>query len=410
MKNINSLYKKLNELGSVGRGKSKHRPRNAPILYSGNYPFIQTGDVKKANFYITEYSQTYNETGLAQSKLWKKGTLCITIAANIAETGILGIDACFPDSIIGFIPDPKKSDVRFVKYYLETYKLQMQSISQGATQDNLSLEKLLSINFLVPSLPEQQQIAEILSTYDDLIETNNQRIATLEQLAQQIYKEWFVRMRFPGWETTPFHHGIPEGWVVSELIEFGKVITGKTPSTSVPDYFGGDIPFIKTPDMHNNTFICQTEESLTTKGAESQVSQKIPSGAICTSCIGTSGVVSITTKQSMTNQQINSLVIKDETFREYLFFAIKLLKPTIELFGSTGATMTNLSKGKFERLKLFRPNYQLVQKFNSLSSPMLEEIKTLSEQNITLTKTRNLLLPRLISGKLTIKQAEALAH
>jgi type I restriction enzyme, S subunit len=109
----------------------------------------------------------------------------------------------------------------------------------------------------------------------------------------------------------------------------------------------------------------------------------------------------------MTNQQINSLVIKDETFKEYLFFAIKSLKTTIELFGSTGATMTNLSKGKFERLKIFRPNYALVQKFNTISSPMLEGIKTLSEQNIILIKTRNLLLPRLISGKLTLKQAEA---
>ncbi len=212
MKNINIQYKKLNELGFVGRGRSRHRPRNAPVLYGGNYPFIQTGDVKRANFYISEYTQTYNETGLAQSKLWQKGTLCITIAANIAETGILGIDACFPDSVIGFIPDPKISDVRFVKYCMETYKLQMQSISQGATQDNLSLEKLLSINFVIPLLQEQQQIAEILSAYDDLIETNNQRIATLEQLAQQIYKEWFVRMRFPGWGHTQSHHGLPENW------------------------------------------------------------------------------------------------------------------------------------------------------------------------------------------------------
>ena len=105
------LYK-LDELGSVNRGRSRHRPRNAPHLYGEQYPFIQTADVKAANLYISEYMQTYSEAGLAQSKLWQPGTLCITIAANIVETGILAIPACFPDSVIGFIPYAHKSDVR----------------------------------------------------------------------------------------------------------------------------------------------------------------------------------------------------------------------------------------------------------------------------------------------------------
>ncbi|MCI0732087.1 MAG: hypothetical protein L0332_35930 [Chloroflexi bacterium] len=97
----------MNELGFVGRGKSKHRPRNEPSLYGGPYPLFQTGDIKAANLYLQDYNQTYNEKGLAQSKLWEPGTLCITIAANIAETAILGIRACFPDSVVGFIADPK---------------------------------------------------------------------------------------------------------------------------------------------------------------------------------------------------------------------------------------------------------------------------------------------------------------
>ena len=95
---------------------TEHRPRNEPSLYGGPYPFIQTGEIKAADLYIREYSQTYNAKGLAQSKLWNPDTLCITIAANIAETAILKIQACFPDSVVGFIADPNKSDVRFVKY------------------------------------------------------------------------------------------------------------------------------------------------------------------------------------------------------------------------------------------------------------------------------------------------------
>lgn len=141
---------KLNELGSVNRGKSKHRPRNDPELYGGEYPFIQTGDVKHSPFYVTSHTQSYNENGLQQSKLWPAGTLCITIAANIADTAILSYPACFPDSIIGFLPKKTNSDLKYVKYCLDTFKLQMQSISQGTTQDNMSLEKLLSIEFPAP--------------------------------------------------------------------------------------------------------------------------------------------------------------------------------------------------------------------------------------------------------------------
>src|SRR5262249_53763443 len=106
----------LTDLGTIDRGRSRHRPRNDPALFGGPYPFFQTGDVKAANLWLRTYKETYNETGLAQSRLWPVGTLCITIAANIADAAILGIPGCFPDSIVGFTSDPDKSDVIFVKY------------------------------------------------------------------------------------------------------------------------------------------------------------------------------------------------------------------------------------------------------------------------------------------------------
>ena len=142
--------KKLEKLGLLGRGKSKHRPRNDPSLYGGDYPFIQTGEVKEAYLYITNYSQTYNEKGLSQSKIWRSGTLLITIAANIAETAILTFSACFPDSIVGFIADSNRVSVEFIKYSIDVIKLRMQNVSRGTTQDNLSLEKIRVFDFLVP--------------------------------------------------------------------------------------------------------------------------------------------------------------------------------------------------------------------------------------------------------------------
>src|SRR5690348_12719049 len=130
--------KRLDELGAVSRGRSRHRPRDAAHLYGGPYPFIQTGDVKHAPLYVTEHSQTYSEAGLEQSRLWPAGTLCITIAANIADTAILTYEACFPDSVIGFIPDTDKADAKFIKYYFDAQlKGSYRQFSQGAAQDNL---------------------------------------------------------------------------------------------------------------------------------------------------------------------------------------------------------------------------------------------------------------------------------
>ncbi|HEY5911652.1 MAG TPA: restriction endonuclease subunit S, partial [Verrucomicrobiae bacterium] len=168
--------------------------------------------MKEADLYIITYTQTYSEAGLAQSKLWPAGTLCITIAANIAETAILGLDACFPDSVIGFIADPSLSDARFIKYKLDTIKRHYQQVSHGAAQDNLSLEKLLSFKLKVPPAEEQRAIADILSAYDDLIENNRRRMALLEKAARLLYQEWFVRLRFPGHEHTAKANGVPNGW------------------------------------------------------------------------------------------------------------------------------------------------------------------------------------------------------
>jgi type I restriction enzyme S subunit len=227
-------HKKLDELGFVGRGKSKHRPRNDPSLYGGTYPFIQTGEVKSADLYISGHTQTYNEKGLAQSKLWEPQTLLITIAANIAETAILKIKACFPDSIVGFIADPAESDVRFIKYSIDAMKLRMQSISRGTTQDNLSLDKLLSFDFHAPGVKTQRKIAAILSAYDDLIENNTRRIKILEEMAQALYREWFVHFRIPGHEKVkmvPSPIGtVPKGWDVKPITDAVAV----SPRTVVP--------------------------------------------------------------------------------------------------------------------------------------------------------------------------------
>ena len=151
------VWAAFDQIGTLARGKSRHRPRNDPNLYGGIYPFIQTGEVRQSEGLITSYYQTYNENGLKQSRLWPKGTLCITIAANIAETGILGFEACFPDSVVGFIPS-EELDVRFFEFFLRTAKEDLERYAPATAQKNINLEILQSLAIPFPSLAEQRRI------------------------------------------------------------------------------------------------------------------------------------------------------------------------------------------------------------------------------------------------------------
>ena len=141
--------KKLSELGSLDRGRSQHRPRNAPELLGGPYPLIQTGEVASANLYITEYHNTYSELGLKQSKMWKAGTLCITIAANIAQTAIMTFDACFPDSVVGFIPK-YEVDALYMHYWFGFFQKILEEQAPQVAQKNINLKILSDLEVIVP--------------------------------------------------------------------------------------------------------------------------------------------------------------------------------------------------------------------------------------------------------------------
>lgn len=152
----------LPELGEFGRGVSKHRPRNDPSLLGGIYPLIQTGDVANSELYITSYNSTYSELGLKQSKMWGKGTLCITIAANIAKTAILGIDACFPDSIVGFNANEKTSNI-FIHFWFSFFQEILESQAPESAQKNINLKVLSELRVIVPEKDRQDEFVEFIN-------------------------------------------------------------------------------------------------------------------------------------------------------------------------------------------------------------------------------------------------------
>lgn len=184
------LEKTLPELGEFGRGVSKHRPRNAPELLNGKYPLIQTGDVAKANLYIKDYTSTYSELGLKQSKMWKKGTLCITIAANIAETAILNFDACFPDSVVGFVANDEVSNI-YIHFWFSFFQDILEKQAPVSAQKNINLQTLSNLKVIVPAKKEIEEFTNFVIQVDKSKFVVQQALNKTKMLMDSLMQEYF---------------------------------------------------------------------------------------------------------------------------------------------------------------------------------------------------------------------------
>jgi len=380
----------LSDLGQVSRGKSKHRPRNDASLYGGDYPFIQTGDVKEANFYINNYSQTYNEKGLKQSKLWGKDTLCITIAANIAESALLSFPACFPDSIVGFTPYEGVSDVRYVKYLLDNYKAEFQKRSKGATQDNLSVDKINALKVKVADYPSQIRIANLISTYDYLIEINLRRIRIVEEITQRLYTKWFVKFKFPGHEnirmidSESIFRRIPEGWSV---IKIGNILkpSSKTLKIKKSDYLNeGKYPIVD----QGSDFI---------SGRTNNKNALLDPGVI------------VFGDHTRVFKYCNFEFARGADGTQILDSKNKDSLPNILLYYM--AMNAGLKDYKYARhfkflkdLKIILPNSKVSSAFVNIVENYYLLVSSFRLQNELLMKSRNLLIENLITGKKILKQ------
>ena len=183
--------KTLPELGEFGRGVSKHRPRNAPELLGGKYPLIQTGDVANANLYITDYESTYSEEGFKQSKMWKAGTLCITIAATIAKTAILTFDSCFPDSVVGFTPNEKTNSL-FINYWFSFFQKILEEQAPAVAQKNINLQVLSELKIITPPISLQNDFAAFVQQIDKSKFTVQKSLEKAETLYKSLMQEYFA--------------------------------------------------------------------------------------------------------------------------------------------------------------------------------------------------------------------------
>lgn len=261
------------------------------------------------------------------------------------------------------------------------------------------------MKYWVPNLdlPTQKKIADILSSYDKLIKANNERIELLEQTAQELYKEWFVRFRFPGYENAKFEDGIPEGWERNKIQKYYNTCSGGTPSRSKPEYFeNGVYPWVKTGEI-KDCVIIDTEESITQEAVNSSSAKVLSAKSVAMAMYGVNiGLLAYFDSEMTCNQAC--CVFSDKrgfSSKHYLYYYLKSIREYLQLI-SFGAAQQNLSQDLIKKIKITMPSDDIIQDFEKRIDDIYESIRILLMQNKNLAKQRDMLLPRLMSGKLEV--------
>lgn len=257
----------------------------------------------------------------------------------------------------------------------------------GGVRGSLTWEDFCNMQLPVPSIERQREIVSEYETLTRRIRLNEQMIEKLEASAQALYRYTFV--------DNIDKQNLPQGWRLATLGDFGEVITGKTPSTLDDSNFGDYMPFLTIPDMHDGMYALKTERSLSKKGVSSQRNKTIPKNSICVSCIGTSGLVVITTQDCQTNQQINTIVPRKEYALEYIYLTCCVLEKIISEYGMGGAVLNNLNKSDFENLRVVMPSDDVMKMFHEQVSSVFYTIYLKQQETIKLTELQSLLLAKM---------------
>lgn len=328
----------------------------------------------------------------------------------------------FDDVILGYhcaliTPNKDILDGRYLNALMHTdYAKKYFAFNASGSGQRYALSAETLNSFPVPVIPlqKQKQIGEIFSALDKKIELNKQINQNLEAMAKQLYDYWFVQFDFPNEDGKPYKSNdgkivlneklkreIPQGWLVKPIGKIEKsIITGKTPSCSEEDNFGGDIPFVTIDDIRGNLFVFKSQRTLSEKGANSQEKKYLPIGSLSVSCIGTIGVMGFIAKLSQTNQQINSIVFENEYNTEFLYFTLKLYFENAK--AKTGNVFANMNKDEFASIKVAYPPKQILQAFHDKVASIFDSIKNNIDEINAFTRQRDELLPLLMNGQVSI--------
>lgn len=298
--------------------------------------------------------------------------------------------------------DPSLLNIRYLCYALNQQLQLLKTMSSGSTTKFLTIGMLHGLDIPLPSIETQERVVSILATYDDLIENSQKQIKLLEEAAQRFYKEWFVDLRFPGYENTPIIDGVPQGWRKASADSFFEISIGKTPPRAENQWFTDmkdGIPWVSISDMgETSVFIYETSEGLTEKAIDCHNIKIVPANTVLLSFKLTVGRVSITTTDMCTNEAIAHFRMSDDTYREYVYCYLKNYH-----YGSLGST-SSISKAVnskiIKAMPFVMPTKELLSSFSKMASPIFEQIKTKQKICLDLKQARDRLLPKLMSGEL----------
>jgi len=301
-------------------------------------------------------------------------------------------------------------DTKYIRYCIELKLGALLKLSGGATFPNLTGNDLST--FSIPYQPHRHKIAAILSAYDDLIENNTQRIKILEEMAQALYREWFVNFRFPGHEKVRMMESelgmVPEGWEVKPIGEVIETIGGGTPSTKIPEYWeNGDIIWFTPSDLTSSgtMFISESSKRITQSGFKNSSARLFPSYSVMMTSRATIGVTAINTKEACTNQGFITCIPNEHLSTYQIYFWIEQNKDKIIAVAS-GATYKEINRTEFRQFLITVPDRDINKRFVQIITPIAKQIENLQVKNANLHRTRDLLLPKLISGEVDVQNID----
>lgn len=294
-------------------------------------------------------------------------------------------------------------NMKFLYYYIKL--LHLESYNNDAAVPGLNRNLAEKLKITCPDLQTQNRIEDILSAYDNLIENNNKRIKILEQMAENLYKEWFVRFRFPGYENAEFENGIPKGWKKNKIESYYTTCSGGTPSRSKPQYYeNGIYPWIKTGEIKDCIIIIDAEEYITQEALDNSSAKIIPANSVIMAMYGVNIGSLAYVADKMTCNQACCVFSDKRSFssKHYLYNYLKSIREYL-LSISFGAAQQNLSQDLIKNITIVMPTDSIVKAFEAYVDSVYNNIKILLQKNRNLIKQRDLLLPRLMSGKLEVE-------
>lgn len=400
----------LGELYTVHNGLSKGRK-----FFGSGYPFLSFSTVFN-NYFIPNELVDLVQSDEKEQKIYSisRGDVFVTRTSETSDE--LGMSCValkdYPRATYnGFTKRmrPIATDLvhpEYIGYYMRmpSFRGEFQAFSTMTTRASLRNEDLLSLTILLPPMEQQIKIAEVLQTYDKLIENNQKQIKLLEEAAQRLYKEWFVDLRFPGYEDVDVVDGVPEGWSKGKAENFFNITIGKTPPRAEKQWFVKNnigVPWVSISDMGNaGVYVFETSEDLTQEAVKKYNMKVVPSGTIFVSFKLTVGRVSIATKNMCTNEAIAHFYIDDDSKQAYTYCYLNSFE--YDTLGNTSSISKAINSKIIKAMPFVMPDEVTILAFDRLVAPILKTIKNKLEVCIKLKEARDRLLPKLMSGEIKV--------